>query len=68
VATSHLKQAEVEKAYDFLHDKNLFEPTGKISKRKLGSIVDALRQLGDIPPDFSIERLLLPGVSQVTDD
>lgn len=68
MATSHLKQDEVEKAYDFLRGKNLFEPTGKISKRKLGAIVDALRQLGDIPPDFSVERLLLPGVSQVTDE
>ena len=67
VATSKLKRDEVEKAYAFLHDRNLFEQSGRISKKKLGTIVDALRALGDIPPDFSVERLLLPGVSEVTD-
>jgi NitT/TauT family transport system substrate-binding protein len=67
VATSKLDQADVAKAYDFLHDKNLFEPTGKVSKAKLGTVVDALRELGDIPADFSVDRLLLPGVTQVTD-
>jgi ABC-type nitrate/sulfonate/bicarbonate transport system substrate-binding protein len=67
IETSRLKQEDVEKAYDFLRDKKLFEPTGKVSKAKLGSVVDALRELGDIPADFQIERLLLPGITQVTD-
>ena len=31
--TSKIQQDDVEKAYAFLHDKNLFEPTGEISKR-----------------------------------
>ncbi len=67
VETSKLNQADVAKAYDFLHDKNLFEPTGKVSKAKLGTVIDALRELGDIPADFSVDRLLLPGLTQVTD-
>jgi NitT/TauT family transport system substrate-binding protein len=67
IETSKLKQEEVEKAYDFLRGKNLFEPTGKVSKAKLGTVVDALRDLGDVPADFSVDRLLLPGVTQVTD-
>jgi hypothetical protein len=57
----------VAKAYDFLHDKNLFEPSGKVSKAKLATIVDALRELGDIPAGFPVERLLLPGVTQVAE-
>jgi ABC-type nitrate/sulfonate/bicarbonate transport system substrate-binding protein len=67
VATSKLNQADVARAYDFLHDKNLFEPTGKVSKAKLGTVVGALRELGDIPPGFATERLLLPGITQTTD-
>jgi NitT/TauT family transport system substrate-binding protein len=67
VDVSKLDAADVGKAYDFLHDRNLFEPTGKVSKAKLGTVVDALRELGDIPADFSVDRLLLPGVTQVTD-
>ena len=67
VEVSKIKQDEVEKAYDFLHDKNLFEPTGTISKKKVRTVTDALRELGDIPADFNLDRLMLPGVTQVTD-
>ena len=67
VETSKLDPADVGRAYDFLHDKNLFEPSGKVSKAKVGTVVDALRELGDIPAGFSVDRLLLPGMTQVTD-
>jgi NitT/TauT family transport system substrate-binding protein len=64
---SHIGQADVEKAYTFLHDKNLFEPTGKVSKRKVGNVIDALRDLGDLPAGFTVDRALLPGVTQISD-
>jgi NitT/TauT family transport system substrate-binding protein len=67
VDTSRIARDDVEKSYDFLHDKNLFEPTGKVSKRKVGSVIDALRTLDDLPADFTVDRVLLPGVTQVTD-
>jgi NitT/TauT family transport system substrate-binding protein len=67
VDTSRIARDDVEKSYDFLHDKNLFEPTGKVSKRKVGSVIDALRTLGDLPADFTVDRVLLPGVTQVAD-
>jgi NitT/TauT family transport system substrate-binding protein len=67
VDISKVQQADVEKAYDFLHDKNLFEPTGMVSKKKLGTVIDALRDLGDLPADFKVDSLLLPGVSQITE-
>jgi len=64
---SKIDRDDVEKAYAFLHDKNLFEPTGKVSKRKVGSVIDALRDLGDLPSGFTVDRLLLPGVTQISD-
>jgi ABC-type nitrate/sulfonate/bicarbonate transport system substrate-binding protein len=64
---SKLSKEDVEKAYDYLQGKHLFEPTGKTSKAKLLQVVNALRELGDIPADFKPERLLLPGVTQVVD-
>jgi NitT/TauT family transport system substrate-binding protein len=64
---SKLKREDVEKAYEFLRGKHLFEPTGKVSKGKLGKVVEALRELGDLPADFAIDRLLLPGLTQVVD-
>src|SRR6202167_5369772 len=60
---SKIDRDDVEKAYGFLHDKNLFEPTGQVSKRKVGSVIDALRDLGDLPAGFTVDRLLLPGVT-----
>jgi NitT/TauT family transport system substrate-binding protein len=61
---SKIKKDDVEKAYDFLIGGKYFEPTGKVSKPRLNKLVDALKTLGDIPPDFSVEALFLPGVTQ----
>ena len=64
---SKIGQDDVEKAYAFLRGKNLFEPTGKVSKRKVNNVIDALHALGDLPADFTVDRLLLPGVTQISD-
>lgn len=64
---SKIGQDDVEKAYSFLRGKNLFEPTGKVSRKKVGKVIDALRALGDLPADFAVDRLLLPGVTQISD-
>jgi ABC-type nitrate/sulfonate/bicarbonate transport system substrate-binding protein len=66
VSVSHLKADEVEKAYDFFRKGRFFEPTGRISRKKLGALVDALVSLGDVPK-LDIERLIMPGVTQTTD-
>ena len=64
---SHISQDDVEKAYAFLHDKNLFEPTGAVSKKKIATVIEALHQLGDVSGDMSFERFLLPGVTQISE-
>ena len=61
---SKIKKDDVEKAYDFLIGGKYFEPTGKVSKSRLNKLVDALKSLGDIPQDFPVEALFLPGVTQ----
>jgi ABC-type nitrate/sulfonate/bicarbonate transport system substrate-binding protein len=65
--TSKIAREDVEKAYAFLRDKNLFEPTGVVSKHKVGNVIDALRNLGDLPADFAADRVMLPGVTQVSE-
>ena len=65
--TSKIEKAEVEKAYAFLHDKNLFEPTGAVAKRKVLAVIDALRDLGDLPAGFGVDRVLLPGITRITE-
>ena len=66
VEASKLKPDEVEKAYDFFRKGKYFEPTGRISRKKLGALIDALVGLGDIPK-IEVERLVLPGVTQMAD-
>jgi NitT/TauT family transport system substrate-binding protein len=64
---SHISSDDVEKAYVFLHDKNLFEPTGAVSRKKVAAVIDALHQLGDVSGDQSVDHFLLPGVTQISE-
>jgi len=66
VDVSKLNQADVEKSYDFLQKRNFYELTGKISKTTLGKLVEALKELGDVPQTFTVEQLLMPGVTELT--
>ncbi len=63
---SKLNREDVKKSYDFLQQRNFYETTGKISKTTLGKLVDALKELGDVPPAFTVEQLLMPGVTELT--
>jgi NitT/TauT family transport system substrate-binding protein len=67
VSVSRLKADDVEKTYEFLVVGGFFELTGRISKSKLGKVVDALKELGDIPANFATERLFMPEIAQMID-
>jgi NitT/TauT family transport system substrate-binding protein len=67
VEATRQKPEDVAKAYDFLQGKNFFDASGKVSRTKMNAMLAALRELGDISPELNVDRLLLPGVTQVTD-
>jgi ABC-type nitrate/sulfonate/bicarbonate transport system substrate-binding protein len=67
MAASGLKQLDVEKAYDFLRKGRFFEPTGRVSRSKLANLAKAMESLGDLPGALNLERVFLPGVTQVSD-
>src|SRR2546429_1531660 len=67
VEASKLKEEDVAKSYDFLHENQFFEKTGMVSKTKMDALLNALKSLGDIEGPTNIERFILPGVSQLTD-
>jgi ABC-type nitrate/sulfonate/bicarbonate transport system substrate-binding protein len=67
MAVSKLSRDDVDKAYDFLIRSGFLEPTGTISKARLAGVVDALKQLGDIPADFAVDRLFMPDLTKVVD-
>jgi NitT/TauT family transport system substrate-binding protein len=67
VTASGLKADEVEKAYDFYRKGKFFEPSGKVSMTRLKALVGALQSLGDLPAGMDVNRLLLPGVTELSD-
>jgi NitT/TauT family transport system substrate-binding protein len=67
VEASKLKQEDVEKSYDFLHKNRFFEPTGKVSRARMGALIKALKDLGDVEGASDVERFVLPGVTELTD-
>lgn len=66
-AASRLDQADVEKAYDFFRNGHFFEPSGKVSKSKLAALARAMESLGDLPGALDVDKVMLRGVTQVTD-
>jgi NitT/TauT family transport system substrate-binding protein len=67
VTASGLKPDEVEKAYDFYRKGKFFEPSGRVSLTRLKALMAALESLGDLPSGMDVNRLLLPGVTAVSD-
>jgi NitT/TauT family transport system substrate-binding protein len=67
VEASKQKAEDIAKAYDFLTKNKFFDGTGRVSKAKINAMLGALRELGDISAATDVDRLLLPGVTQVTD-
>ena len=64
---SGLSQDDVEKAYVFFRDGNFFEATGKVSRSKLVSLAKAMESLGDLPGALDVDKIVLPGITQMTD-
>ena len=64
---SSLSQDDIEKAYSFFRDGHYFEPTGKVSRSKLNVLAKAMESLGDLPGALDVDKIVLPGVTQMTD-
>jgi len=67
VDATHQKRDDVARAYDFLGGRKFFDADGRVSRRRMNAMLAALRDLGDVTPGLDIDRLILPGVTQVTD-
>src|SRR5580693_2016307 len=66
-SASSLNEDDVYKAYKFFRDGHFFEPTGKVSRPKLHALAKAMESLGDLPGALDVDKLVLPGVTQMTD-
>jgi ABC-type nitrate/sulfonate/bicarbonate transport system substrate-binding protein len=64
---SGLADDDVEKAYNFFRNGHLFEPSGKVSRSKLANLAKAMESLGDLPGALDVDKVVLPGVTQMAD-
>jgi len=67
VEASKLKPDVISRTYDFLMKKPYFEPSGDISKKKMGALLAALNQIGDLKGSTDVERFVMPGIAHLTD-
>jgi ABC-type nitrate/sulfonate/bicarbonate transport system substrate-binding protein len=67
VEASKQKPEDITKAYDFLQKHKFFEGTGKVSRTKMNALLVALKELGDVSAGLTVDKLLMPGVTQVMD-
>lgn len=67
VEASKQKEDDVARAYDFLMMRMFFDGRGVVSRSKMNAMLAALQELGDISPSLDVDRLILPGVTQVGD-
>jgi ABC-type nitrate/sulfonate/bicarbonate transport system substrate-binding protein len=65
VTAGNLKPDEVAKSYNFFRKGEFFEPTGSVSKAKIGAVIRVLESLGDLPSHIDVDKLFLPGVTRV---
>jgi ABC-type nitrate/sulfonate/bicarbonate transport system substrate-binding protein len=66
-SASSMNEDDVYKAYKFFRDGHFFEPTGKVSRAKLAALARAMESLGDMPGALDVDKLVLPGVTQMTE-
>ncbi|HXP31523.1 MAG TPA: ABC transporter substrate-binding protein [Stellaceae bacterium] len=52
-------------AYDFFRKIEYFERTGRVSMTSLGNLAKSLQGVGDIEISFDINRLIMPGVTEI---
>jgi len=58
---------DAEASYDYLKRIEYFEPSSKISRKKLRNLVELEQRAGTIAGGFDIARLAMPGLTELTD-
>ena len=58
---------DAEGSYDYLRHIRYFEPSSKVSRAKLRNLVEMEQRAGTVSQAFDIDRLVMPGLTDVTD-
>jgi ABC-type nitrate/sulfonate/bicarbonate transport system substrate-binding protein len=58
---------DAEASYAFLRRINYFEPSPKLSRKRLQTLIDVERDRGLVGAGLTVDRLVLPGVTQLSE-
>ena len=67
VKAARATKQNAEASYDFLRRIDYFEPSSKVSRAKLQNLIEVERHSGNVGPALVIDRLVMPGVTELTD-
>jgi ABC-type nitrate/sulfonate/bicarbonate transport system substrate-binding protein len=67
VQVARAKPDDAAASYDLLRRIGYFEASSKVSRVKLQNIIDAERHAGNIGPALTIDRLVMPGLTELVD-
>ena len=67
VKVARSSKEDAEGSYDYLRRIHYFEPTSKVSRAKLRNLVEMEQRAGTVSQAFDIDRLVMPGLTDVTD-
>ena len=67
VKVARSSKDDAEASYDYLRRIDYFEPTSKVSRTKLRNLVAMEQRAGTVDPAFAIDRLAMPGLTELTD-
>jgi NitT/TauT family transport system substrate-binding protein len=61
------KPEDLAKTYDYFRQIGFYAPTAQVSRAKLNEIIAMMKAGGDFPQDLDINKLFVPGITQVGD-
>jgi ABC-type nitrate/sulfonate/bicarbonate transport system substrate-binding protein len=64
---SGLPEAEVRQSYDFMRKIDFWAHDDKVSRSALKNLMDSMSKIGDTDDTVDISKLVIPGVTQLTD-
>ncbi len=67
VQVAHADKDDAAASYDLLRRTGYFEPSSKVSRLKLQNVLDAERAAGNIGAALTVDRLIMPGVTELAD-
>jgi hypothetical protein len=67
VDAAHAGRKDAESSYDLLRRIGYFEPSSKLSRAKLQNLIEAERSVGNVDPSFTLDRLVVPDITQLAD-